>query len=262
MHSSYWQHTHTLIVAFWVRSLHLPSIGCSREWESEWSWEGPCDEEKGGWEKANSSALREGGVHEEHRAWGSWKEGAIQQRREGTPDWMGPAVPWWSMGQVLGFSHCSESFFYSLCLCISLRTVCSCSYSLALCLMHHLGCVLALALIHLSVLLDSADVAVCTSSVHVYAASAWDLCCLQMLLGDEQWGENGILLLLVIIWHNLVLQLGCFLSNLSCACKQQILVIIANYIVVTPGIYIFFININLSCTSHLMGIFEGNWWMF
>jgi len=57
-------------------------------------------------------------------AWGTQsKRGAIQPRREGTPDWMGPAVPWWSMGQVLGFSHCSESFFYSLCLCISLRTV-------------------------------------------------------------------------------------------------------------------------------------------
>jgi len=49
--------THTLIVVFWDRSLHLPSIGCSREWESEWTWEGPCDEEKGGWEKGNSSAL-------------------------------------------------------------------------------------------------------------------------------------------------------------------------------------------------------------
>lgn len=39
----------------------------------------------------------------------------------GLPDWMGPAMPWWSMGQVLGFSHCRESAFVllfpSVCLC-------------------------------------------------------------------------------------------------------------------------------------------------
>lgn len=153
---------------------------------------GGADEEKGGWEKQKQQCTKGG-----RGAWGTQsvrelkREGAIQQRREGTPDWMGPAVPWWSMGQVLGFSHCSESFLYSLCLCISLCTVCSCSYSLALCLMHHLGCVLASALIHPSVLLDSADVAVWICSVYVYAASAWDLCCLQMLLRDEKWGNNG-----------------------------------------------------------------------
>lgn len=32
----------------------------------------------------------------------------------GLPDWMGPAMPWWSMGQVLGFSHCRESAFVLL----------------------------------------------------------------------------------------------------------------------------------------------------
>lgn len=171
-------------MAFWVRSLHPPSIGCSREWESEWSWEGPMKRREGE-RKRNSSALKEGGVHEEHRAWGSWKEAAIQQRREGTPDWMGPAVPWWSMGQVLGFSHCSESFLYSLCLCISLSTVCSCSYSLALCLMHHFGCVLASTLIHLSVLLDSADVAVYMCMQHLHETSAVYKCFWGMNNGDN-----------------------------------------------------------------------------
>lgn len=29
----------------------------------------------------------------------------------GLPDWMGPAMSWWSMGQVLGFSHCRKFIF-------------------------------------------------------------------------------------------------------------------------------------------------------
>lgn len=49
------------------------------------------------------------------KCWQRWS-----RRRRGLPDWMGPAMPWWSMGQVLGFSHCREFAFnllrFSVCL--------------------------------------------------------------------------------------------------------------------------------------------------
>lgn len=44
-----------------------------------------------------------------HRTWVSAAEEEEEGGASRLDDWMGPAMPWWSMGQVLGFSHCRES---------------------------------------------------------------------------------------------------------------------------------------------------------
>ena len=60
----------------------------------------------------------------------TWVPAAEEEEEGGLPDWMGPAMPWWSMGQVLGFSHCRESAFvllfpsvWEVCMCSSHYTI-------------------------------------------------------------------------------------------------------------------------------------------
>lgn len=96
-------------------------------------------------EAASQTTKEQREEEEEEEAIESTGRECRQSRREGgLPDWIGPAMPWWSMGQVLGFSHCRESVFVllpSVSVCcgpalVHLTTLMSCACLPAACYEH------------------------------------------------------------------------------------------------------------------------------
>lgn len=109
----------------------------------EWGWQGGAAV----WRSRRARKLLN--RQQRYRGWGREREGGYPQDvsagswggRGGLPDWMGQVMPWWSMGQVLGFSHCRESAFVllfpSVFLCgwsAFVYLTSSCAYSTSRCL--------------------------------------------------------------------------------------------------------------------------------
>lgn len=90
--------------------------GGAAEWQREAGEDGSCstedqETEGGGGRRGCTSTGRE---CRQQRGGTGGRDGGVGEGGGGLPDRMGPAMPWWSMGQVLGFSHCRKSAFVLL----------------------------------------------------------------------------------------------------------------------------------------------------